>query len=156
MLVAHPANQGLGESGIPLASGATSGEQQESEYLEAKLVDMTVWLLTKSLLVQLQEYLVTMDALMEADDDTKSREDGEGKTEVGNANQGADDILYQQLFEANCLAGTKSLSMIAWRVSVETGALREWALRHDKVRIILRLPAPSDDQEIAEADAQPI
>lgn len=132
---------GLTIVGDRRAEAAEERERPESQVLEDTLWRIVVWLLTREVIVQLHEYLVTIDSVIESEGSGKIIE-GERKIEHGSS---TDEMVFRQLSDAGCLSGQTTLSMCAWRLSVDAKFLRDWAERHSRVRIVKRAASSTDD-----------
>ena len=138
-----------------------------SEELEEILYSMAIWLCSHQVLGHLHDYLVLprnnntpsagatqggrpgapsglpgTDAVEGKEEDSKSNPDAvPGYDELS----GLDDTLLRELQECDCLNGNVSTVAIAWRFGLDEEKLKSWAIRHDKLRLVSRLPAVGDD-----------
>jgi hypothetical protein len=64
----------------------------------------------------------------------------------GNDPAADDDTLFQELFESGCLQGHSSLAFCCYRLGLESASrLRAFAIRHPRIRIVVREPTERDD-----------
>lgn len=101
--------------------------------LEELLFAMAVWLLSHRVLTQMQDYLVVADM--------------EGTRQDANSSDSNSDALYRELLESNFLNGDVSVMALSWRLGIDQQALRSWGLKHSRIRVVSRIPGPSDDWE---------
>jgi hypothetical protein len=106
--------------------------------LEDTLFQLTVWLCSHCVLIQLNEYLV---AAHSGPTPLHAEEKSERKMEKDLT---SDDALFKELQELDCLTGTISIPACSWRVGMDASRLRAFAHRHRDARLILR-PAEADD-----------
>jgi hypothetical protein len=106
--------------------------------LEETLFQLTVWLCSHCVLIQLHEYLVATHSGLPS---LHAEEKSERKIEK---DLSSDDALFQELQELDCLTGTLSIPACSWRVGIEASRLRAFAHRHRHIRLVLR-PAAADD-----------
>jgi hypothetical protein len=118
----------------------TQPQEQPSrwvEELEELLFAMTIWLLSHRVLTQMQDYLVVVDS--------------EGTThQTGSANNNTNEVgdnLFRELLESKFLNGDVSIMTLSWRLGLDEQKLRSWGLRHNRIRVVSRIPMPSDDWE---------
>lgn len=129
--------------------GAAAGQGTNSQdvltrwekELEEQVYAMTVWLLSRRVLVQMQEYLVAVGATH--DDITAGAAAMGAVTTV--AMQDADENLFRELMEADFLNGDISVMALSARLGLDQQRVRSWGLRHRRIRIVTRVPKPGDD-----------
>ena len=121
------------------------------EALEELLYQMTIWLYSHQVLVQLEEYLVTTTAspasryTINEDESTGGQDEGEHKGDSNlRLDQLCNDSLYKELLDSGCLEGT-SLRLCSWQTGIDLQRLREFALQHPHLRLIVRAPDGLDD-----------
>ena len=146
-----PANPNMQSQQQQLQQSKQQQSQQPHRWvgeLEEPLYAMAIWLLSHRVLNQLQEYFVVSNS-----DETYSTsvttpaESGTNKS-VNPNNYSATDAgenLFRELFESNYLVGNVSISALCWRLGFDQQKLRSWGLRHERVRIVSRIPASGDD-----------
>jgi hypothetical protein len=103
------------------------------EELEELLYAMAIWLLSHGVISQVQEYLVVVDS-----DETTSEF----------SNLDVDENLFRELLESDFLNGDVSVMALSWRTGLDLHKLKSWCLRHSRIRMISRIPAPGDDWEL--------
>jgi hypothetical protein len=103
---------------------------EESEEL---LYAMAIWLLSHGVISQVQEYLAVVDS-------------DETTTELKNPD--VDENLFRELLESDFLNGDVSVMALSWRTGLDLQKLKSWGLRHKRIRMISRIPAPGDDWEL--------
>lgn len=141
--------------------------------LEEALFSIAVWLLSHKVLVQLQEYMVVV---AEASSPALAAVNGNGGndfalvapppfnamnsrgTSIGSSvapftsnktvsTNDWDESLFKELLEMDYLNGDISIMALSWRMAIDPRKLRRWGLRHQRVRVISRIPSPGDDWE---------
>jgi hypothetical protein len=123
-------------------TGQSQQQQQEQrrhrlvEELDESLYAMTIWLLSHRALTQTQEYLVVVDFIPQGAPPVPQK-----------ASNDADEILFRELLESDFLKGVVSIMALSWRLGLDEQKVRSWGLRHNRVRVVSRIPAPGDDWE---------
>jgi hypothetical protein len=116
-------------------SGNVSPQQQRwVEELEEHLYAMAIWLLSHRVLSHIQEYLVVVESENDITPTTT------------NSNE-LDENLFRELLESDFLNGNVSIPALCWRLALDPQKLRSWGLRHTRIRVVSRIPAPGDDWE---------
>lgn len=111
------------------------------EDLEKLLFRIVVWLCSRRVLVQLQEfYVAEEETSVNIDEPNETDQDGKQFEKRGSSEK-----LFQQLMEAGCLLGTVSLPACSWRVGVDAARLRAYAANHPQIYTIQRAALPTDD-----------
>jgi hypothetical protein len=123
------------------------------EEVEKRLFRMATWLRAHKVLVHLQEFLISVPPSSqhsESKETKPEKEDHENEKKVDSGARPveplADDLLYQELEDTDCLQGQISLQECAWRLGFEITKLRMMAQRHDRIRIVIRIAEIGDDQ----------
>jgi hypothetical protein len=123
----------------------TPGQTQQQEQphrwveeLEELLYAMAIWLLSHRVLTQMQEYLVVVDS--------------EGMSPVAPSTptvttMDPDKNLFRELLESDFLNGDISIMALSWRLGLDQQKVRSWGLRHNRIRVVSRIPASGDDWE---------
>jgi len=112
--------------------------------MEDQLYTMAVWLISHRILEQLQDYLVVVG--LEYDDIAQGRE-SPATIRLSNSQVKADESLFRELLESDCLNGDISIPALSWRLGLDKTKVRSWALRHRRIRIVSRIAKPGDDWE---------
>jgi hypothetical protein len=99
------------------------------EEMEELLYAMAIWLLSHSVLTQMQEYLLVVD--------------GEAPTQTADP----EESLFRELLESDVLNGDISIIALSWRLGLDQQKLRSWGMRHGRIRVVSRVPASGDDWE---------
>jgi hypothetical protein len=127
--------------------------RREMEEVEKRLFRMATWLRAHKVLVHLQEFLISVPPSSqhsESKETKPEKEDHENEKKVDSGARPveplADDLLYQELEDTDCLQGQISLQECAWRLGFEITKLRMMAQRHDRIRIVIRIAEIGDDQ----------
>jgi hypothetical protein len=120
---------------------------RHADDLEERLYQIALWLVSHEVLVQQEDYLVSLPPHGGSDRaEEYNPYHAESKLDPNlRLDNLTDDLLYKELIEADCLDGTVSLQACSWRTSLNINKLRAFALRHDRIRIISRVPAAGDD-----------
>lgn len=153
---------------LPTDAAAVTAGRHHADELEEVLFAMAIWLVSHRVIVRLEEYFVAMDAafqdrrapssielhLSETADSAEEKRGGVSTTYLPSyfgtiPDSVVDENLFKELKEAGCLDGTKSVTACAWKLGIEAHRLRMWAIRHDGVRIVERIPSPGDDWDVA-------
>lgn len=111
--------------------------QRSVEELDESLFAMTIWLFSHRVLTQMQEYLVAIDSVPH----------GEPAVPQKVSTYDADEKFFRELMESEFLNGNVSIMAVSWRLGFDQQKVRSWALRHNRVRVVSRLPATGDDWE---------
>lgn len=117
--------------------------------LEDLLFQMTVWLYSHKVLVQLLEYLVHSplpERPPSIEDDDPSEviiEEQKMDSTFLKFDRASNDTLYQELLSSGALYG-KSLQECSWQTGVDINRLRAFALQHPRVRLMVRTPHDSE------------
>jgi hypothetical protein len=123
-------------------TGQSQQQQQEQrrhrlvEELDESLYAMTIWLLSHRALTQTQEYLVVVDFVPHGAPPVPKK-----------ASNDPDEVLFRELFESDFLKGVVSIMALSWRLGLDEQKVRSWGLRHNRVRVLSRIPARGDDWE---------
>ncbi len=139
---------------LPSDSGMTA--RHHADELEEVLCSMAIWLVSHRVLVRLEEYLVALaSGSSSLELHLVFTDSAEEKRPASNTylpsyfgtipDSVVDENLFKELKDAECLDGTKSLTACSWKLGIESHRLRSWAVRHELVRIVERIPAPGDD-----------
>jgi hypothetical protein len=128
------------------------GAQQSHQWveeLEELLYAMAIWLLSHRVLSQVQEYLLVVEKSDDANaayyNSTNIVATHSNNPAIGSSDTG--ETLFRELLESDLLNGNFSVSALSWRLGFDPPKLRSWACRHERIRIISRIPAPGDDWE---------
>lgn len=127
--------------------GAQKDRIRHADDLEERLYQIALWLVSHEVLVQQEDYLVSLPPHGGSDRaEEYAPYHAESKSDPNlRLDNLTDDLLYKELMESDCLNGTVSLQACSWRTSLNINKLRPFALRHDRIRIISRVPAAGDD-----------
>jgi hypothetical protein len=143
------------------SKGALSQNQQPGdqprrrwvEELEEMLYAMSIWLLSHRVLTQTQDYLVVTDLLIQQSSSTATKTTTAvppaPPTSVfhSRATMDADENLFRELLDSEFLNGNVSIMALSWRLGLSQQKVRSWGLRHPRIRVVSRIPAPGDDWE---------
>jgi hypothetical protein len=127
--------------------GVQKDRVRHADDLEERLYQIALWLVSHKVLVQQEDYLVSLPPNGGSDraEDHASHQ-AECKSDPNlRLDNLTDDLLYRELIESDCLDGAVSLQACSWRTNLNINKLRAFALRHDRIRIISRVPAAGDD-----------
>ena len=147
-----PANPGA----TLVAAGHAQTQQQQLqqsqqphrwvEEAEELLYAMAIWLVSHRVLSQPQEYFVVANS-----DDSYATSVTDGTEPIANNNSStscgtdAGESIFRELLESNYLIGNVSIQALCWRLGFDPQKLRSWGLRHERIRIVSRIPASGDD-----------
>jgi len=138
-------------------------DPEEVEDLEESLFQMTTWLRSRCLITHLVEFLVrvsspraagengghsnnrTEDQRSQTEDASEKKVDGNISSRISFGDRISDDQILQDLIDAECLNGRKSLQACCWRIGIDSMRLRAFCYRDPRVRIIRRVEADGDD-----------
>jgi hypothetical protein len=132
-------------------------EESGNSQMEETLFAMAVWLRAKKVLVTLQEYFMACglgshppapwaEDSLAALSTTSHELDGKQGWQV-DADQ-AEQALFRELWESNCLNGNVSTVAMCWKVGVDMRRLhrfRVWAVKTGRILTVFRAPSPGDD-----------
>ena len=110
------------------------------EELQGILYAMAIWLLSHRVLAQMQEYLVVAETEMPLPESPSS------PASAANAVD-RDESLFRELLESNVLNGDISIMALSWRLGLNLHKVRSWGLRHNRIRVVCRIPTSEDDWE---------
>ena len=138
--------------------GVQQERARQGDDLEERLYQIALWLVSHKVLVQQEDYLATLalndssiaETILES---AKATTRGTGqqhytdsKAEFGlRFDYVTDELLYREMVDSECLGGKVSLQACSWRMGLNIHKLRAFALRHDRIRIITRVPMAGDD-----------
>jgi hypothetical protein len=135
--------------------GAPSAEGYLDEAVsgvDELLYQMVVWLCSRTVLLQLQDYLVAKLSTSGGDHSSTIAEDdtdgshAERKTDVNlRLDMASDDLLFKELLDADCLSGRTSVPACCWRTGLNPTKLSAFVARNDQIHVVTRVPAPGDD-----------
>jgi hypothetical protein len=120
---------------------------QTPDDLEERLYQIALWLVSHKVLVQQEDYLVSLPSnggSETIDESTSHHTECKSDPNLRFDNL-TDDLLYKELVESDCLGGKVSMQACSWRTSLNINKLCAFALRHDLIRIISRVPTAGDD-----------
>lgn len=118
---------------------------------------MVVWLSSHEVLIQLQDYLVVLLSPRDPDsswsttiDENKSTQRVDGYAERKSdcsfrLDALSDDLLFQELLESDCLTGKVSVTACCWKTGIDPVKLRSFVARHERIRLVTRVPIMGDD-----------
>jgi hypothetical protein len=128
-------------------------EESDNTQMAETLFTMAVWLRAKKVLVTLQEYFIACGLgshppapWTEVDNAASCELDCKQgwQADADQAEQG----LFRELCESNCLNGNVSTVAMCWKVGVDMRRLnrfRVWAVKSGRILTVLRAPSPGDD-----------
>lgn len=121
------------------------------DLLEELLYQMTIWLYSHKVLVQLEEYLVTTTPspasrfTINEDESEMGCDNAERKVESNvRLDRLSGESLYKELLHMGCLEG-KSLKVCSWQTGMDLHKLRMFAVQCPHVRLMVRAPDGLDD-----------
>jgi hypothetical protein len=132
--------------------GEADGDENDGHLnvLEELLYQMTIWLYSHRVVIQLQEYLVATTTppvgRFTIDEDASAEYDGTERKMDSNLrlDRLSDDLLYKELLASGCLEG-KSLQACSWQTGIDPNRLRTFALQHPQMRLMVRAPDGIED-----------
>lgn len=149
---------------VDLAMDELQDRMRHIEYLEERLYQMALWLVSHRVLIRQEDYLVAVVTTStggsgsgsaatagganssDATPATGALHQQESKVEPGTRlDNVTDDLLYKELMDSGCLGGKVSLQACCWRTGLHVHKLKAFAFRHDQIRIVTRVPTTGDD-----------
>jgi hypothetical protein len=133
--------------------GEADGDENDGHLnvLEELLYQMTIWLYSHRVVIQLQEYLVATTTpsvarfTIDEDESTAEYDGTERKMDSSlRLDRMSNDFLYKELLSSGCLEG-KSLQACSWQTGIDPNRLRTFALQHPQMRLMVRAPDGIED-----------
>jgi hypothetical protein len=139
------------------ATGTTMDETYENEALNAipplqeledLLFQIVVYLCSRGVLVQLQDYIVSKVSQedLKATNTNQECETSERKCDsYVTMDKLSDDLVFSEMDECGCLSGKVSVTACSWKIGIEAFKILELVSRNSHLQIVTRIPCVGDD-----------